>query len=299
MAIVYDYYRIFYYVAKYQSFTKAARVLMSNQPNVTRAMNKLEQELNCRLFIRSNRGVTLTLEGEKLYSHVQIAQEQLQAGESEIINRRNLEYGQVSVGINVIALYGLLLPVLGKFRLSYPKIHIGVMNHYTRQAISAVRSGQVDFAVVTTPTGSIHPLKVQHLVPFQDILIAGNHYQELRETTIRLQDLARYPLIGVGKESNTYEFHNEMFAEHGQKLQPDIEVATADQVLPMIRNHLGVGFLPKWFATEALSRGEVFQVKLEETIPDRYICLVQDTSRPMSVAAQELIRMIQEEAAES
>ena len=60
MEITYDYYRIFYYAAKYKSFSKAAEILMSNQPNITHFMNNLENQLGCRLFIRSNRGVTLT-----------------------------------------------------------------------------------------------------------------------------------------------------------------------------------------------------------------------------------------------
>ena len=64
MYVDWEYYKIFYYVAKYQNFTKAARVLGNNQPNITHSMNRLESQLNCVLFIRSNRGVTLTPEGE-------------------------------------------------------------------------------------------------------------------------------------------------------------------------------------------------------------------------------------------
>ena len=60
MEITYDYYRIFYYAAKYKSFSKAAEILMSNQPNITHFMNNLENQLGCRLFIRSRHGVTLT-----------------------------------------------------------------------------------------------------------------------------------------------------------------------------------------------------------------------------------------------
>ena len=70
MYVTWDYYKVFYYVAKYQNFTKAARVLGSNQPNVTHTMNRLEEQLGCVLFIRSNRGVTLTPEGELLYARV-------------------------------------------------------------------------------------------------------------------------------------------------------------------------------------------------------------------------------------
>ena len=34
MYVDWEYYKIFYYVAKYQNFTKAARVLGNNQPNI-------------------------------------------------------------------------------------------------------------------------------------------------------------------------------------------------------------------------------------------------------------------------
>ena len=79
MPVPYDYYRIFYYVAKYSSFTHAAAALHGSQPNVTRTINLLEQELGCRLFERSHRGVALTPEGERLFAHVKIMQEQMQA----------------------------------------------------------------------------------------------------------------------------------------------------------------------------------------------------------------------------
>ena len=70
MYVDWEYYKIFYFVAKYRNFTKAARVLGSNQPNITHTMNKLEDQLHCVLFIRSNRGVTLTPEGKStLYPH--------------------------------------------------------------------------------------------------------------------------------------------------------------------------------------------------------------------------------------
>lgn len=62
-----DYYRIFYYVARYKSFSNAAEMLGSNQPNITRCMNILENELDCKLLIRSHKGIQLTTEGEHLF----------------------------------------------------------------------------------------------------------------------------------------------------------------------------------------------------------------------------------------
>ena len=65
MAVPYDYYRIFYYVAQHKSFTKAAEALNNNQPNITRCMNNLEHDLGCKLFVRTNHGVSLTPEGHR------------------------------------------------------------------------------------------------------------------------------------------------------------------------------------------------------------------------------------------
>ena len=44
MYISYDYYRIFYYVAKYGNITQAAKILLNNQPNLTRAIKTLESD---------------------------------------------------------------------------------------------------------------------------------------------------------------------------------------------------------------------------------------------------------------
>ncbi len=52
MSASFDYYRTFYYVAKYKNFTRAATMLLSSQPSVTRSIQNLESELGCRLFIR-------------------------------------------------------------------------------------------------------------------------------------------------------------------------------------------------------------------------------------------------------
>ena len=84
MNISYDSYRIFYYVAKYGSISQAAKLLMNSQPNLTRMIKVLESELGCPLFSRTHQGVRLTPEGERLYAHISVAIEQIEAGEAEI-----------------------------------------------------------------------------------------------------------------------------------------------------------------------------------------------------------------------
>ena len=131
MPMSYDYYHVFYYVGKYHSFTRAAQKLMSSQPNVTRAMNNLEAQLNCKLFIRLARGVELTDEGKMLYSHAEIAFEHLTLGETEIAHVNSLQSGELVIAASEIALQKELLPALKKFRGLYPGISIRIGNYST------------------------------------------------------------------------------------------------------------------------------------------------------------------------
>ena len=52
MNISYDYYKIFYYVAKHGSITQAAERLSISQPAVSQAVRHLEGGLGCALFVR-------------------------------------------------------------------------------------------------------------------------------------------------------------------------------------------------------------------------------------------------------
>ena len=109
MDVNFEYYKVFYYVAKYKNFTKAAHALGSGQPNVTRAMNCLEQQTHCTLFIRTNRGVQLTPEGEMLFTHVEAAISQIQTAETELNAHSGLEHGSISIGASETALNIYLL----------------------------------------------------------------------------------------------------------------------------------------------------------------------------------------------
>lgn len=296
MAVTYDYYRIFFYVAKYKNFTQAARVLMSSQPNVTRAMNNLESELGCRLLIRSNHGITLTPEGERLYTRVASAHAQLQAAEQELSGDRDLHTGVVSIGASETALHIFLLPILREFHLKYPGIRIHLFNYTSNQAIPALRNAIVDFAVITTPTGAAKPLTEIPLKHFSEILVGGSQFAGQIRMPLSISDLPDYPLVFLNRQTKTFELYSKLFLKNGLSLKPEIEAATIDQILPMIIYDLGIGFLPEEFVRPALEAGEVFQIPMSSEIPQRTICLVKDMNRPISIAARELEKMLRDAA---
>mgnify|MGYP000535538274 CR=1 FL=1 len=151
MYVDWEYYKIFYFVAKYRNFTKAARVLGSNQPNITHTMNKLEDQLHCVLFIRSNRGVTLTPEGEMLYTRISSAAVQIQDAEEELSASATFEHGAISISATETALNIYLSERLRDFHAQYPGIRLRISNHSTPQAIQAVKKRRGRFRCCDNP----------------------------------------------------------------------------------------------------------------------------------------------------
>lgn len=290
MNISYEYYRVFYYAAKCGNITKAAKALTSNQPNVTRIIKALEENLGCALFVRSHNGIAMTPEGERLYAHVKIAVENITAGEEELACSKGLQKGLVSIAASEVALRCLLLPILNQYRHRYPGVQMKISNHSTPQAIAALLNGLADIAVVTTPLDRLDRIRVTRIREFHECAVCGDDYTRLLSAPLSLSDLSDIPLICLGASTKTYAFYTELFARHGLSIRPDIEAATADQILPMVRNNLGIGFVPEDFLTEE-SAG-IHRLTLTEEIPPRAICLVTNKEAPLSAAARELKKMI-------
>lgn len=291
MYISFEYYRIFYYVAKYGSISQAAEALMNNQPNISRTIKNLESELNCRLFVRSRKGVELTQEGEKLFTHVAAAVEQIQYGEEELCLERTLAKGVVTIGASEIALRCFLLPVLKEFRQKYPGVRIRVLNHSTPQAISALKRGLVDLAVVTTPTSDAESIVYREICEVHEIPVCGTAFSELAGRQITLAELTKYPLISLFKQTKTYDIYSEWFRQNNCTFSPDIEATTADMILPLVINNLGIGFVPEQFLDNFLSR-ELILLDVKEIVPVRKICLLKRKGQSMSAAGREMERMI-------
>ena len=173
-----------------------------------------------------------------------------------------------------------------------PGIRLKIYNHSTPEAVDAVKNGLVDFAVVSSPVYADSSLKTVVLHSFQEILVGGTTFTALGSQELSLKELKNYPLICLGRETMTFQFYNELFYKNGIELLPDTEVATTDQILPLVKNELGLGFVPELMAQEALSKREIVKISLKETIPERNVCMVYDYQHPLNSAAKELKKMI-------
>ena len=297
----FEYYKIFYYVAKYENLTKAATALKTSQPAVTRTIHKLEGELGCRLFTRSKTGMKLTPEGRTFYGYVAAGCAQFFKGENDLSNLISLENGTIYISATETALHCYLFQAMEEFNSLYPNVRFKILNNSTTESVNAVKEGKVDLAFVSANLQVAKPLRMKILRKYRDILIAGKRFEELKagKEELSLKELVSYPWISLTAETITRRFLNEYFEKNGLTFMPDMELATTDMILPAVRHNLGMGFIPAEFADAELESGQVFEIKVKEKLPERNIVLIYDMEYPQSIAAKEFQKFLKEKDNES
>lgn len=134
--------RYFEAAARLKSYSKAADELFVSQAAVSQTLRRLEDELNCKLFVRKGRNMELTQRGETLLCHVSKGFNQIVSG-LNIIQNEPIE-GLLKVNAPPSFSSRWLMPRLWKFSIAYPDIPIRII---TSCHSLDLEHGEVDVAI--------------------------------------------------------------------------------------------------------------------------------------------------------
>ena len=286
-------YKVFYYVAKCGSVTKAAGELSISQPAVSQAVKQLENTLDVSLFHRAAKGVRLTGEGELLYSYVAKGYEQIELGVKKVHQMQNMELGEVRIGASDMTLQFYLLPYLEKFHEKYPGIKVIVSNAPTPETLNSLREGRIDFGIVSTPFPDRPDIQMIPVREIEDVFVAGRRFFGYKNKMLDFQELESLPLIFLEKNTSSRSYMDEFLAGNGVYVQPEFELATSDMIVQFVRRNLGVGCVMRDFARDYVESGLLFELRFNKMIPKRQFCVVRNTKMPMAPAAEKLLEVIQ------
>ncbi|MGE5627971.1 MAG: LysR family transcriptional regulator [Solirubrobacterales bacterium] len=129
-------------VAESSSMNKASEELFISQPNLSKAIKNLEEELNTKLFERTNKGVRLTDDGYKLYKYVKTIRKQL-----DMI--QNIAHKDIPSSINIAAYScSVLHEILAQFYNNNEYIEITLQEQRVAKVIDSVASLHSDIGVI-------------------------------------------------------------------------------------------------------------------------------------------------------
>jgi DNA-binding transcriptional LysR family regulator len=284
-----EYYKVFYYVALNKSITEAANRLSLTQPSVSKSIQKLEEQLNCKLFTRTKRGVVLTTEGEALWNRIEPAYELIQSAERELSAIESLESGTLSIAATEMGFGIYVLPAITKFLKDYPNIKVEFKNAQLERTPQMLSSGAVDLAILYSPFKADEFLSARTIGTFQECLIAGSQYAELAKKQNNLKDLAKYPFISLPEGSSVKVFMTAWFKEYDLIYDPEIEVTTMELVIQAATSNLGIGTLPNKIVDTRIAEGTLYQLPIKNELPIREVYAVTDRHFQSSLAARTFI----------
>lgn len=286
-----DLYKVFSKVGKCKSFSKAAEELYMTQPAVSQAIMQLERELDVRLFNRTAKGVTLTTEGNHLFEYINSAISLIESGEEKIQEFKNLTVGKLKIGVGDTISKYFLVPFLEEFHKKYPNIKFKIVNGTTYELCSLVKSGEVDISICNLPLID-SALEIIPCLTIHDIFVCGEKYKELSEKKIDLPEIAQYPLIFLEKSSNSRKYVENHMVSKGITISPEIELGSYDLLLKFAKINLGIACVVKEFSLDYLNSGDIYEVNLDESIPERSVGICYLKKVPLSLAATKFVETI-------
>ena len=293
MNINFEYYKIFYEVAKNENITKASETLHISQPAISKTIKLLEEKLGGTLFVRTKKGVTLTEEGKEFYSYIAKAIEYINSAENKFSDLINLETGIIKIGINSTLTKEFLLPYLEKFNKLYPKIDIQITNGITSHLISELKNGLIDIVFLNINDKEYgNDIDIIKCKKIHDVFIASKKYSKLNGKVISLSTLKNYPLIFQADGSNTRSFLDNFLKEKNITLKPNIELASYSLVIEFCKAGFGIGYAVKEFIQKDVSESKIFTINIKENIPERYIGYAISNKHLPSFSTKKLIEII-------
>ena len=293
MNIDFELYRIFYVVANHCNITKASEELRISQPAISKSIKNLEEQLGGQLFFRTKRGVVLTEEGNEFYNYIKQAIEYINNAENKFTDLINLETGCIKIGISTTLTKEFLLPYLEKFHSLYPKIDIQIITNLTSELMQKLRNGLIDIVILNLNDKNYgNDINIIKCRKINDCFVVNNKYNNLLNKEISLKDFNNYPLILQAKGSNTREFLDNIARENGVVLKPNIELASYSLVVEFSKIGLGIGYATKEYIKEAIKNKELFELKIKEKIPSRYIGIALSKNHVPNFSTKKLIEII-------
>ena len=293
MNIDFELYRIFYVVANHCNITKASEELSISQPAISKSIKNLEEQLGGQLFVRTKRGVVLTEEGKEFYNYIKQAIEYINNAENKFTDLINLETGCIKIGISTTLTKEFLLPYLEEFHSLYPKIDIQIITNLTSDLMPKLRNGLIDIVILNLNDKNYgNDIDIIKCRKINDCFVVNNKYKDLTLKEVSIKDLNNYPLILQAKGSNTREFLDNIARENGVVLKPNRELASYSLVVEFSKIGLGIGYVTKEYINEAIKNKELFELKIKEKIPSRYIGIALSKNHVPNFSTKKLIEII-------
>lgn len=288
MNIDLELYRIFYIVAKNKHMTRASEELHISQPAISQSIKKLEDQLGGTLFLRSNKGMELTPEGEMFYDYVKGALELINNAENEFTSFKGLDKGEIKIGASTTLTKIVLMDSIKEFHKEYPNINISITNDLTDNLLIDLEKGKLDLVIYNEGINKNNNIETKRLRELRQGFFYNSEY--FKDNITSLDELINIPLILQKSQSNSRKFLDKFTIKKGIILNPKTEVVSQDLVLEFTNAGFGYGFAIVDLAKRQYPN--LRELKINKDVPKHNIFIAKSKNLRLPFASEKLLEYL-------
>ena len=258
-------YRAFYAVAECKSFSKASEVLHISQPAISHAIKELEKQLEKKLFIRENKIVKLTEDGEKLLVYVEKAFNNIILAERAMMETSEELSGNIRIGIySHISLF-MLPKLMNSFLKENPKVTFDIYTSSSQELKEKLKNKELDLIIAQ------YPLLIDDFGYTEDILCElencffGN--QRFYELYMSKNKLVEFPIMLPRRGYDDINALEETFKRRNLKIKDSHRIYTLELAVELAKIGTGIGWGLKKFIERELKSQELYEIPIDFKIP--------------------------------
>jgi DNA-binding transcriptional LysR family regulator len=258
-------FQVFVKIAEERSLTRAARALNMSVSAISRNLANLEARLGARLIQRSTRQLSLSSEGEALFTDARDLLATWEAAEGNVTARSHAPTGRLRIGASLSFSLLHLMPVVAQFRQLYPSLSIEIVS--SNRYYDIIENG-LDLAIRTRRVEADSSITIRRLGETRRLLAASPEYLARRGTPTHPNDLPEHDLILYTLADNWNEFS---FTKGEDSLSIKVDggiLANDGQLIcKAARDGLGILAQPTYIIQDDLGSGSLVRVLDDWDLP--------------------------------
>lgn len=238
----------FLIAARHLNFTEAAEELYISYSTLSKAISRLETQLDVKLFEKNGRQLKLTKYGKILSGYVYLAMTDLKNGIDEIERLTSQEQGEIRLS-SVFTVSSSYLPHrLARFKLEYPEMSVYLTQTSTQQILKSITDGIIDVGFCGEFEFDDYKDEINREFIYDDeiVLITHKSHPLASKKHVLFSDIQDEVFIGYNESAGmNYSIRTALNRVAGADFQLNTLYAMNEEsgVIGMVRANLGIAFV--------------------------------------------------------
>jgi LysR family transcriptional regulator, positive regulator for ilvC len=231
----------FVQLADTRHFGRASRLCHVSPSALSRSIQQLEARAGAVLFLRDNRSVALTPQGQTLLLWAREVLAGWDGVRRQLAAQSGVLQGEVSLYCSVTASHSFLHEILGRLRHSHPQIELKLHTGDPEHAVARILAGTEDMAIGARPDRLPAGVAFQPIARSRLVFIAAAGQRRSRDLTRRRPDPKAWSTeTGLARQRT-----DRWFRDLGVVPRIYAQVAGNEAIVSMVGLGFGVGVVPQ------------------------------------------------------